>query len=340
MEDVRQERKALLLLILIGIIYFLYLVRIVLLPFVLAILIVYLVEPFIDCLLNRGVGRNLALALILFLVAGGIFLFGFFAAPYLIEELNTLAQRLPVYAKEIQNIIDLINDKYERIDLPPAIQTIIDNSLSRIQSVTLRFVERTTEVIIGLLSSFFSLVMAPILAFYMLKDIDLIKKNMWSLVPKAYRKEVKQLLKKIDDVLRGYLKGQLLVSIVVGLLLSLGFYILKVKFYLLIGIFAGIMNLIPYLGVVLGILPALFIVSFKSTQAIIGVVVLYLIVQQLESSLISPKIVGDKVGLHPIIIIFSLLVGGELLGIIGMLLAVPIAGIIKVIINHFISRII
>ncbi|WP_255361653.1 MULTISPECIES: AI-2E family transporter [unclassified Candidatus Frackibacter] len=325
---------------LIGIIYFLYLVRIVLLPFVLAILIVYLVEPFIDCLLNRGVGRNLALALILFLVAGGIFLFGFFAAPYLIEELNTLAQRLPVYAKEIQNIIDLINDKYERIDLPPAIQTIIDNSLSRIQSVTLRFVERTTEVIIGLLSSFFSLVMAPILAFYMLKDIDLIKKNMWSLVPKAYRKEVKQLLKKIDDVLRGYLKGQLLVSIVVGLLLSLGFYILKVKFYLLIGIFAGIMNLIPYLGVVLGILPALFIVSFKSTQAIIGVVVLYLIVQQLESSLISPKIVGDKVGLHPIIIIFSLLVGGELLGIIGMLLAVPIAGIIKVIINHFISRII
>jgi len=299
-----------------------------------------LVEPFIDCLLNRGVGRNLALALILFLVAGGIFLFGFFAAPYLIEELNTLAQRLPVYAKEIQNIIDLINDKYERIDLPPAIQTIIDNSLSRIQSVTLRFVERTTEVIIGLLSSFFSLVMAPILAFYMLKDIDLIKKNMWSLVPKAYRKEVKQLLKKIDDVLRGYLKGQLLVSIVVGLLLSLGFYILKVKFYLLIGIFAGIMNLIPYLGVVLGILPALFIVSFKSTQAIIGVVVLYLIVQQLESSLISPKIVGDKVGLHPIIIIFSLLVGGELLGIIGMLLAVPIAGIIKVIINHFISRII
>ncbi|KXS42494.1 Predicted PurR-regulated permease PerM [Candidatus Frackibacter sp. WG12] len=299
-----------------------------------------MVEPFIDCLLNRGVGRNLALALILFLVAGGIFLFGFFAAPYLIEELNTLAQRLPVYAKEIQNIIDLINDKYERIDLPPAIQTIIDNSLSRIQSVTLRFVERTTEVIIGLLSSFFSLVMAPILAFYMLKDIDLIKKNMWSLVPKAYRKEVKQLLKKIDDVLRGYLKGQLLVSIVVGLLLSLGFYILKVKFYLLIGIFAGIMNLIPYLGVVLGILPALFIVSFKSTQAIIGVVVLYLIVQQLESSLISPKIVGDKVGLHPIIIIFSLLVGGELLGIIGMLLAVPIAGIIKVIINHFISRII
>jgi predicted PurR-regulated permease PerM len=182
--------------------------------------------------------------------------------------------------------------------------------------------------------------MAPILAFYMLKDIERIKKSFWSLIPKSNRKEVKNLFKKIDEVLMGYLKGQLLVSFVVGVLSILGLYILKVRFFLIIGLFAGVMNLIPYLGAIFGAIPAIFIVSFKSLKAILAVLILFTIIQQLEGSLISPRIVGDKVGLHPIVIIFSLLAGGELLGIIGMILAVPIAGIIKVIIEHFIGRMI
>ncbi|SKA04621.1 Predicted PurR-regulated permease PerM [Selenihalanaerobacter shriftii] len=305
-----------------------------------AILIVYLVEPFIDWLVNKGVSRNLALGLILILLISGIFIIGFFAVPPLLEELNTLAQRLPDYGIKIQEIIDRINYKYDNINLPPTIRTIIDNTINRIQTVILRFVEKTTAVIIGVLSRFFSLVMAPILAFYMLKDIEMLKKNFWCLIPKKNRKEAKQLFKKIDEVLLGYVKGQLLVSLFVGLLSITGLYILKVKFYLIIGIFAGIMNLIPYLGSIFGVLPAIFIVSFKSMKAVLGVLILFTIIQQLEGSVISPKIVGDKVGLHPIIIIFSLLVGGELLGIIGMLLAVPTAGVIKVIINHFVSLVI
>lgn len=263
---------------------------------------------------------------------------GFFAAPPLIEELNALANRIPQYSIEIQKIIDSVTQKYQRFKLPSTFQLVVDNAIERIQNIILQFVERTTEVIIGILSRFFSLIMAPILAFYMLKDIETIKKNFWTLIPKESRKDIKQLLKKIDKVLIDYLKGQLLVSVVVGLLSMLGLYLLDINFYLIIGIFAGIMNLIPYLGVVFGILPAVFVASFKSFQSILEVIVMFAFVQQLEGSLISPKIVGDKVGLHPILIIFSLLVGGELLGIIGMLLAVPVAGIIKVILNHYISR--
>ncbi|WP_280956780.1 AI-2E family transporter [Acetohalobium arabaticum] len=323
---------------LVAIIYFLYLVRIVLLPFVLAIFIVYLVNPFVKLLINRGVSRNLALVLIFIIVVGGLFLVGFFAAPPLIEELNALANRIPQYSIEIQKIIDSVTQKYQRFKLPSTFQLVVDNAIERIQNIILQFVERTTEVIIGILSRFFSLIMAPILAFYMLKDIETIKKNFWTLIPKESRKDIKQLLKKIDKVLIDYLKGQLLVSVVVGLLSMLGLYLLDINFYLIIGIFAGIMNLIPYLGVVFGILPAVFVASFKSFQSILEVIVMFAFVQQLEGSLISPKIVGDKVGLHPILIIFSLLVGGELLGIIGMLLAVPVAGIIKVILNHYISR--
>ncbi|MBM7624652.1 putative PurR-regulated permease PerM [Sporohalobacter salinus] len=282
--------------------------------------------------------RNLALILIFIMVVGIIFLIGFIVAPPLIEELNALTNRIPQYSIEIQKIIDSVTHKYQRFKLPSTFQLVVDNLIKRVQNIMLQFVERTTEVIIGILSRFFSLIMAPILAFYMLKDIEMIEKNFWMLVPKGSRKDIKQLLKKIDKVLLDYLKGQLLVSLVVGLLSILGLYLLDLNFYLIIGIFAGIMNLIPYLGAVFGTVPAVFVASFKSFQSILGVVAMFTIIQQLEGSLISPKIVGDKVGLHPIFIIFSLLVGGELLGIIGMLLAVPIAGVIKVIINHYISR--
>lgn len=284
--------------------------------------------------------RNLALILIFIIIMGGSFLIGVFAAPPLIKELNALTNRIPQYSIEMQKIIDSVTYKYQRFKLPSTFQLVVDNVVERVQSIILQFVERTTEVIIGILSRFFSLIMAPILAFYMLKDIEMIKKNFWTLIPKGNRKDIKQLLKKIDKVLLDYLKGQLLVSLLVGLLSILGLYLLNLNFYLIIGIFAGIMNLIPYLGVVVGTLPAIFVASFRSFRTILGVIAMFTFIQQLEGSLISPKIVGDKVGLHPILIIFSLLVGGELLGIIGMLIAVPIVGVIKVILNHYISRVI
>ncbi|MGM0470811.1 MAG: AI-2E family transporter [Bacillota bacterium] len=321
---------------LIAIIYFLYLIRIVLLPFALAILIVYLVEPFVDLLVCRGLSRNLSLVLIFMAVIMISLVVSFFIAPPLIRELNALAKRVPEYSMEIQQLTDKIIYKYQDFNFPPVFQQVVDNGINRIQNVTLSFVERTTEVIIGILSRFFSLVMAPILAFYMLKDIDGIKKGFWTLVPKTKRKDVKQILKRVDKVLLDYIKGQLLVSGIVGLLAVLGLYLLGINFYLIIGIFAGIMNLIPYLGVIFGILPAIFVASFNSGQSILTVIVMFILIQQLEGTFISPKIVGDKVGLHPIIIIFSLLVGGELLGIVGMLLAVPTAGIIRVLINYYI----
>ncbi|WP_248663629.1 AI-2E family transporter [Fuchsiella alkaliacetigena] len=328
------------LLVLIAVIYFLYLVRRVLLPFILAVVIVYLIEPFIDWLVNRGLKRSWALILIFLLVSGGVLLTSLLIAPLLVEELNALAGRLPQYVSKIQSFIEDLNQSYERIALPPTIKSVFDNMINRIEMVTLRFVERTTEVILLSLSRILSLVLAPILAFYILKDIESIKDSLWSLIPKKQRQETKTLLKKIDRVLLDYLKGQLLVSALIGLLSVLGLYFLRIRFNIIIGIFAGIMNIIPYLGPIMGTIPAVIIASFDSFKLVIAVVVFFVLIQQLESSLISPKIVGDRVGLHPTLIIFSLLAGGELLGVIGMFVAVPIGAVVKVLIDHLISRLV
>ncbi|MCK8825085.1 AI-2E family transporter [Fuchsiella alkaliacetigena] len=314
--------------------------RRVLLPFILAVVIVYLIEPFIDWLVNRGLKRSWALILIFLLVSGGVLLTSLLIAPLLVEELNALAGRLPQYVSKIQSFIEDLNQSYERIALPPTIKSVFDNMINRIEMVTLRFVERTTEVILLSLSRILSLVLAPILAFYILKDIESIKDSLWSLIPKKQRQETKTLLKKIDRVLLDYLKGQLLVSALIGLLSVLGLYFLRIRFNIIIGIFAGIMNIIPYLGPIMGTIPAVIIASFDSFKLVIAVVVFFVLIQQLESSLISPKIVGDRVGLHPTLIIFSLLAGGELLGVIGMFVAVPIGAVVKVLIDHLISRLV
>ncbi|WP_134118555.1 AI-2E family transporter [Orenia marismortui] len=329
-----QEKRSILLLIIVITLYFLYQVRMILLPFILAILLSYLINPLIEELIERGQPRLGAL----------IFVFGVLIAllsfifiklfPAIINELDVLAHRLPEYIGKIERLIFEINQKYERIELPKTLTTVLDKVIRRFEEITLEFIERTSRVILSILSRVLSLIMAPILSFYILKDLESIKCSLWELVPKKRRRSIKLLLGRINIALFGFFKGQLIISLAVGILSVIGLYFLKIKFYLLIGILVGIFNIIPYFGPLLGALPAMIMASFRSNKLVFLVVLLFFIIQQIEGNIIAPKIMGKEVGLHPIIIIFSLLAGGELLGIIGMLIAIPIAAIIKEIMKY------
>ncbi len=306
----------------------------ILLPFILAVLLAYLINPLIEELMERGQPRLGAL----------IFVFGVLIAllsfifiklfPAIINELDVLAHRLPEYIGKIKRLIFEINQNYERIELPKTLTTVLDKVIRRFEEITLEFIERTSRVILSILSRVLSLIMAPILSFYILKDLESIKCSLWELVPKKRRRSIKLLLGRINIALFGFFKGQLIISLAVGILSVIGLYFLKIKFYLLIGILVGIFNIIPYFGPLLGALPAMIMASFRSNKLVFLVVLLFFIIQQIEGNIIAPKIMGKEVGLHPIVIIFSLLAGGELLGIIGMLIAIPIAAIIKEIMKY------
>ncbi|WP_026189011.1 AI-2E family transporter [Orenia marismortui] len=329
-----QEKRSILLLIIVITLYFLYQVRMILLPFILAVLLAYLINPLIEELMERGQPRLGAL----------IFVFGVLIAllsfifiklfPAIINELDVLAHRLPEYIGKIKRLIFEINQNYERIELPKTLTTVLDKVIRRFEEITLEFIERTSRVILSILSRVLSLIMAPILSFYILKDLESIKCSLWELVPKKRRRSIKLLLGRINIALFGFFKGQLIISLAVGILSVIGLYFLKIKFYLLIGILVGIFNIIPYFGPLLGALPAMIMASFRSNKLVFLVVLLFFIIQQIEGNIIAPKIMGKEVGLHPIVIIFSLLAGGELLGIIGMLIAIPIAAIIKEIMKY------
>lgn len=290
----------------------------------------------VEELIDRGQPRIGALIFIfgLFITIFSFILITFL--PAIIDELDVLAHRLPDYAMRLESLIDKINIKYQRIDLPDTITTILDKSINRLEENTLEFIQKTSGVLLGLLSRMFSLIMAPILAFYLLKDLEVIKEFLWSLIPKRRKKGIKVLLGRVDRSLFGFFKGQLLVSLLVAILSTIGLYLLNIKFYLIIGIIVGIFNIVPYFGPILGALPAVIIASFSSSKLVLMVVLLFFVIQQIEGGVIAPKIMGEEVGLHPIVIIFSLLAGGELLGIIGMLIAVPIAAIIKELLRYII----
>lgn len=182
----------------------------------------------------------------------------------------------------------------------------------------------------------------PVLTFYLLVDIDRLREGFLVLFPRERRADVKDLIDKIDDVLARYIRGQIAVACIIGVSISIVLKVLGLPYAVLIGIFAGFINLIPYVGTPLGMIPAFLVAVFMPEHGglLKGLIVLLSMycIHITEGKVIVPTVVGKSVGLPPILIIFSLIVGAELLGLAGMLLAVPFASIVRVLVDHFIEK--
>jgi predicted PurR-regulated permease PerM len=168
----------------------------------------------------------------------------------------------------------------------------------------------------------------------MLKDYEMIKKSVWYLTPRRYRKSGIRFLRDIDQSLGNYIRGQLLVCLLIGMIATIGFWIMKMKYPLLLGTIIGVTNIIPYFGPIIGAVPAILIAVTISGKMVIYVGVLIFTLQFIEGNLLSPLIVGKSLHMHPVFIMFALLAGGEMGGIVGLILAVPMLAIIKVTLLH------
>jgi predicted PurR-regulated permease PerM len=181
-----------------------------------------------------------------------------------------------------------------------------------------------------------------VIAFYLLKDVEYFR-NLYHestsfLFNRKYNEKLSGILADINGVVSKFIRGQLLVALIVGILSSIGLYAVGLDYAVLVGMTAGLFNIIPYFGPIVGAILAVIVglISGSPLKALISVLVL-IVVQQLESIIISPKIVGDSVGLHPVFIMLSVVIGGTFFGLMGMLIAVPIAGIIKLFLNQWVA---
>ncbi|MGM9928279.1 MAG: AI-2E family transporter [Bacillus sp. (in: firmicutes)] len=303
-----------------------------LLPFVIAAFISYLLHPVVEKLQQKGWHRSVSILLIYLIFFGGIGLALYLGMPVIIREIEELLESLPNLANQYNGFRQFLHDKTS--NWPVEIQEKIQG--------TNAFLESRLEVLLSkILSSLFNIVdwvilfaLVPLIAFYFLKDWSKIKQGVWYITPPSIRKPGIAFIGDVEQSLGNYIRGQFIVCVIIGVLSALLLWVVKVKYALLLGIIIGITNVIPYFGPIIGAIPALIIAAAMGTKSVIWVAVIVFGLQFLEGNVLSPLIVGKSLHMHPLFIMVALLLGGEIDGVIGLILAVPVLAILKVAIMH------
>lgn len=303
----------------------------VLAPFIIAMIISYVLNPIVTMLHDRKVPRTIAVLLIYAVFCAVITVLLVNMIPMFINQVQELNRHIPELSIRAQNIVSDINNTSF---LPESIRNGMNKSLMHMEKKLSDSLFHFVNNIGSMVNVIFIAFIIPFLAFYILKDFDVFERTVITYVPKTHRKNTVRLLKDIDAALGSYIRGQFLVCIIVGMLAYFGYLLIGMPYALLLAGIVAITNVIPYLGPFFGAAPALLMASTISIKMAILVAVVNTLCQILEGNVISPQVVGRTLHMHPLAIIFALLVGGEIAGIVGMILAVPIFAACKVIIQH------
>ncbi len=305
---------------------------------VFSFVIIFVLNPVVSQLKVWGIPRILGSCLSYLVLAGLLTLAGFLVWPSISDQAGELGDRFPEiyndFAIDLENIsadlgfeVDVpdYEELQDRFDEAAADGGFISDNLSRIGDLTLTILE-----------FILLLVFAPVIAFYVLLDLPKVKEQARSLVPERHRSEASFVMSKISTAVGGFLRGQLVVAFIVGVMSSFGFWLIDLPFWLIIGMIAGFLNIIPFVGPwVGGALGVTVGLTESDATTAIWAAVVAIIVQQIDNHFISPNVLRATVRLHPATIIFALLVGGTIGGIWGVLLAVPVTAIIKIVVGHY-----
>ncbi|CAH0119063.1 Putative transport protein YhhT [Paenibacillus sp. CECT 9249] len=302
----------------------------VLAPFIIAMIISYVLNPIVGLLKDRKVPRTMAVLLIyaVFLTTMTVIIMNLI--PMFMKQLQELNEHIPELTMRAQSIVEDLNQSF----LPQGVRTGIMKWTVQLENKLAQSISDFMNNIGATLNVLFIAFIIPFLIFYILKDFDVFERTALKYVPKSHRKHTVMLLKDIDEALGNYIRGQFIVCFIIGILAYLGYWIIGMPYPLLLAAVVAICNIIPYLGPFLGAAPAIIMASTISLKMVLLVALVNMICQILESNVISPQVVGRTLHLHPLLIIFALLVGGEIAGVIGLILAVPFFAAMKVILQH------
>ena len=313
-------------------------------PFIVAGLFAYLFNPLIERLERRGVSRALSVSLlflVMTLVLVGIVLV---LIPFIEKQIANFIQQLPRWTEWAQTkaapwIEARLGISLGSIDAQQVVGMLEQNwrEAGGFATNVLARVSKSGFAIIGWV---LNLVIIPVAAFYLLRDWNIVVDRMHALVPRSVEPVVVRLARESDETLGGFLRGQLSVMIVLGVLYGIGLWAVGISVGPLIGMIAGLISFVPYLGAIVGVLMGVIaaLVQYQDGYHVMLVLVVFAVGQTLEGYVLVPKLVGDKIGLHPVAVMFAILAGGELFGFVGVLLALPIAAVIMVLLRYAYER--
>ena len=321
---------------LIGVLWLLSRVSGVVIPVVFAFFIAYQMNPFVDWAESKGIPRPATTVASLLVVVAGFVVFLALFIPRFVGEFGSLVAQLPTY---VQNLYDWAvpwlreNVGIEvEIDLATIKAQLQEHGASLLQP-TGAIIGTVASGVLGLLSALLGLLLVPVFIYFLCVDYHRIIAAMGGLVPPRHREIVSRVTAKIDRAMSSFVRGQITVMLFLMVFYSIGLTILGVKFAIFIGVIAGIANIVPYVGPAIGAgLSALMtLLEWTGFGSLVGVLGLFVVGNLLESFVLTPKIVGDRVGLSPLLVLVSLLFWGELLGIMGVLIAIPVTAILRIV---------
>ncbi|WP_352418536.1 AI-2E family transporter [Proteiniborus sp.] len=309
-----------------------------------SIVLSYLLNPLVNLIEKKGIKRSYSILIVYLFLITIIVIVSLSLVPKVFSEFENLVKLMPSYFNKTYDYFNNFFVKYSKhLDkLPPGFQEvkkIFLENLRDVQALLLGYLRNITNSLIGIFPKMISFIIVPILTFYFLKDKEYFKKKIILIIPKNLRNDIMQIVREVDKVLGKFVRGQLLVCAFVGISTSIALLLIGVDFAIIIGLVAGIADIIPYFGPIIGIVPALVFAILKGPLKALWVIISFIIIQQIECNVIEPKIVGDSVGIHPVGVMLALLIGGSYFGIVGMIFAIPVAIVIKVTSGFIIDKI-
>ncbi len=311
-------------------------------PFVISFILAYLLAPLVG-ILSRRLPRTAAIALLVLSLLGLLTLVSYAIVPRIIEEVRDLVFALPAYGEYFRSLYQRFSDWLALHRYTGYASEIQQRFVDRLPEVGKLFADQTTSALRGLTSgiaALLNLLMIPFVTFYVLKDYERISEIATQAIPTRHRERVLDLVSRVDLVLGQYVRGQLIVSTFIAVLTAFGLGVSGIRYAMVLGLTAGALNLIPYVGLTISLGISLVVALMDSGGLIqcVKVLVVFVVVQSVEGNFLSPRVVGERVGLHPVWVMFALVVAANLWGMVGMLIAIPVAAVVNIVVRLVVQR--
>tara|TARA_R110001599_G_scaffold353463_1_gene592983 strand:+ start:25655 stop:26737 length:1083 start_codon:yes stop_codon:yes gene_type:complete len=321
-----------------------YLLQPILLPFVLGSLVAYLGDPLVDLLARRRISRTLGVAIVFFVFSTLVAIAFVLAVPLLLNQLDLLLAKIPaMYSWLTQETLPWIQRKFD-LPLERLPQLNWSGQLADHWQSLGKFTAQTLVKLSGsgasLLLAMANLALVPVVAFYLMRDWDRLVAKALGVLPLVWQDKASHIVAEADEVVGAFLRGQFLVMCTLSVVYGFGLWLVGLQLALLLGVVAGLASIVPYLGFAVGVVASCIAAyaQFGEWSVLLWVLLVFGIGQAIESMILTPVLVGDRIGLHPVAVIFALMVGGQMAGFVGVVVALPVAAVVMVFLRHALSH--
>ena len=311
---------------------------------IISLILAYFLNPLVDFFEKKGLNRFISTVLVYLIILGTIVILTISVLPRTGRELRRLATNFPGYITAITNWLSSLYSDYTSTiegvpELVSSIEKVITQNVDRLQAGIANGIESFLMIIAGMFTRIISWILTPILTFYFLMDKDHFIEKLKTLIPKKNKEETISLFKQIDTALSEFIRGRLLMAVIVGITTTIFLFVMGIEFAIVIGFITGIADIIPYIGPFLGFLPAVIFAFIAGPIKALWVGIFFILIQWAENNILGPKILGKTTGMHPLTILLSIIAGGTMFGVMGMLLAVPFVSVMIILYKYFKNKI-